>query len=211
MLHKAILFLTTLILLSCEKEDPAKTVADFMSIKANGNVDIRLESGSQNKVLTTTLNKSDYSSNGEVLTINATSGSITIAVKDLDSINCTSCDLKSTDYIEMDSLKLSITAGFMYLNSLNVKHLDAKLHNSGTYHLFGSCRMSKIYLEDNAQFKGYNFVCDTTDIRNADEDSQVHTTKCLMSNCAGIGSVIYQGSPDSVYTTGSGSGTTQSY
>src|SRR5688572_27865922 len=88
-------FLLLLTICSCtEDEMPAKELDPFKTINANGGVTFTLVQGASNRVISTSLNEASYNVNNETLSINATGGSMTIAVYDLDLLSCNACAVK---------------------------------------------------------------------------------------------------------------------
>lgn len=195
-------------LFSCDRdEDPAKDVGQFEKISANGSMDIRLVSGVENKVLTTSLSENAYSASNGTLNING-NGNMTIAINEMESFYCNACDLECLETLILDSTDISIHAGSAEFNNLVVtSFVELTFVNSGSYKFKGSALKADLNISNNPRFEGYGFVCDTLIMLSGYYNSEVHAKKYLdVTMIGGAPIVTYKGNPDSVTTSIVGSG-----
>lgn len=197
-----------MLLASCDpKEYPPKELGPFNRIYSNGPVTITFVQGVENQVISTSMMDSYYSVSVGQLTINGL-GSITIAINDLKSLYCQSCDIESSGPIVMDTLNFYIHAGSLKLSDLTVTNiLQLNAINTGTYKLSGSAPFVNVNLINMASYKAYGLVTDSTYISTTSiADAEVNTTQVLNAFINSIGSVNYKGDPSIVRVTATGLG-----
>ncbi len=204
--------LSTIILscsiLSCNlEEEPAKELDPFDKIWCNGSVDINLIQGTTNEVVSTTLNDFSYDVSNDQLNIQAGSGSITIAIEDIESIWCQSCDITALETITLDDLSIYIHAGSLNALDLIISDtLDCEFDNMGIYTIKGSSPYVSFSMTNNAQLEAYDFIGDTVEVSVTSKEAHVHATSLLTGSIHGHSDLIYKGNPDSVNVNTFGTG-----
>lgn len=194
---------------SCKKDnEPAKELDPFKRIKCSGNVTISLVSGSENKVLTTTLENMSYSSSGNLLSINASSGTMTIAVKDLDAITMNSGSIANVGLVQLPALKLTTNASSVNFEDFHITGIfEGRFSNTGTYQFKGTAGYIDVNVKDNVLFKGKDFAGDSVRFYNeASGNQEIHAVNILRASIIGSGNVYYKGSPAIVDTNTLGTG-----
>lgn len=200
----AALLLLSFTLVNCKKkEKPAKVVGPFSSIQSNGNVHITLVQGAENTVISTTLDDATYNATNGTLVINATYGSITIGISDLENISMNTGTLDNSGTITVQNFDVSIHAGEAELTNFHVlEQFEGSFTNSGTYSVSGSAAYSRIHVINNARYHGVDFQSDSTYISSmAAVDQEVYASMIFRTSIGSSGDVYYAGNPPVVDTT----------
>lgn len=205
-----LLFFATLTCMSCDvQEDPAKPLAPFDRITSNGGgVTFTLVQGAKNKVISTSLNDAAYNVSNDQLLVNAASGTMTIAIHNLDLLWCNGCSVKNKGAIVVDTLSLYVHSGSVELKDLQVSNLVSLIAlNTGTYKLSGNTRLFKFSGVDSTYLKAENFSADSVYIiSQCAVDSDVYATDLLNAFIASEGNVNYLGNPPVIRVTTTGLG-----
>ncbi|MFL5727978.1 MAG: GIN domain-containing protein [Cytophagaceae bacterium] len=179
----------------------------FKKITSNGAVNIILQPGTCNKIIRKTMVSPHVSSSGGVLTLNGT-GEITIAVKDLESIDMYSGSLTNTDSVFLNNLSISEQSAKIILNNIYIDStMTMRLNNSRYCFISGKASYLMLVVNNNPRFLGAGFVTDSCRVSyHSKGSSHLNTTSSLKGAIYNNGDIYYKGNPSAVHVSSVGSG-----
>lgn len=195
---------------SCDdpEEHPAKELGSFDQIQSNGNIKFRLITGPENKVISTSLDDISYYVSNGVLHLNASGGTMTIAMRDIKLLWCNACTVENPEKLIADRLTLYVHAGGVELKDIEIlEYLGLEAVNTGQYEFSGSAAFFNISTSNHAAIKAFDLVTDSTHVKTTSIPSvEVHATEVVNVIIMGAGDVCYKGDPPVVRLTRLGSG-----
>lgn len=196
------------VLFSCDnEEDPAKPLPPFGSISANGPVTFNLVTGVTNQVMSTSLQSQQYFVSGGTLQINGT-GSMTIAVKDINQFFCNGCTIENDGVLAADTLNMTVHGGHVDLNDLIITGwLGINSINLGNHEFTGTAHFFHVTTSNLSSIDAFQLMTDSVHVNSTSiSDAEVTATQVVNVFINSSGNVKYKGNPPIVRLTKTGIG-----
>ncbi len=195
--------------------------AGFTQIKVNGSSDVVLIQGDETHVsVQTDDNLIQYASaqvrgntlyvelEGDNISISPTKLTFFVTVADIDGLAVSgSGDIQAAE-LTTDNLDITVSgSGDIYVQQLNAHDLSVHISGSGDVVVAGEITEQAVTINGSGQYVSKDLHSDTADVHiSGSGEASVWAEEALTVRVSGSGDVSYYGNPQSVSTSGNGSG-----